>query len=351
MNSLGTLGLNPVVPPMLERYLLQLNSNLTRTLSQGNPSLLKMLHYHMGWVNRDGLPIKGVSGKGMRPALCLFTCQALGGSLLHAMPAAVALELVHNFSLIHDDIQDGDEERHSRPTLWAVWGQSKALIAGNLMRTVADLSLLQFEENVITVGKNVGALIILTGRYLEMIEGQFLDLSFERRLDVSPEEYLEMISKKTAALIEASMHIGAYLATDDPSKLVALRRCGFNLGLAFQIRDDYLGVWGDEATVGKPVGTDIVRKKKSLPIAYTFNVAKAKIRARLEELYSRETLDVDCVTEVLTLMEGLGAREFTQNLAKEKGIEAMSWARKAELSESAQKELEGLADFIVNRRN
>jgi len=351
MPALRTLDPNPVVPSMLQRYLLELDNNLTNMLSQGNPSLLKMLHYHMGWVNRDGLPTKGVLGKGMRPALCLFTCEALGGSLLHAMPAAVALELVHNFSLIHDDIQDGDEERHSRPTLWAVWGQGKALIAGNLMRTIADLSLLQSDENVINVRKNVGALIILTGKYLEMIEGQYLDLSFESRLDVSPGEYLEMIGKKTAALLDASMHIGAYFATDDLSKLIALRHCGYNLGLAFQIRDDYLGVWGDEATVGKPVGTDIVRKKKSLPIAYTFNAAKTKLRTRLEQLYSQERLGMDCVSEVLTLMEDSGARAFTQNLAKEKSVEAMNWAKKAKLSESAQKEIEGLADFIVNRRN
>ncbi|MQF82800.1 polyprenyl synthetase family protein [SAR202 cluster bacterium AD-802-E10_MRT_200m] len=351
MTSLGTDDPNPAVPPMLQRYLSQLNDNLRDALTQGNSDLLRMLHYHMGWVNREGLPTKGISGKGLRPALCLFTCHAVGGSLIQAMPAAVALELIHNFSLIHDDIQDGDRERHSRETLWAVWGQGKALIAGNAMRTIADLSLLRFEQDVINVEKNVGALVILTGRYLEMIEGQYLDLSFESRLDVLPEEYLGMIGKKTAALLEASMHIGAYCATDNPDQLGALRRCGYNLGLAFQIRDDYLGVWGDETTIGKPVGTDVARKKKSLPISYTFNTAKSTPRIRLEKLYHQERLSPDSVAEVLDIMEDLGAKEYTQKLAEEQRVMAINWAKKANLPEWAQKELEDLADFIVNRRN
>ena len=338
-------------PSVLQRYLAELDDGLRGAMTRGDAGLLRPLHYHMGWVDPKGVPTSGASGKAMRPTLCLFICEAVGGAVAQAMPAALALELVHNFSLIHDDIQDGDRERHSRPTVWAVWGEAQALVVGNAMRAMADSALLQLEEQDIAREKALGALAILTQRYLEMIEGQYLDLSYESRLDVTPDEYLTMVGKKTGALVEAAIHLGAYLGTEDSGQVQALRRCGRSLGLAFQARDDVLGVWGDEAKTGKAVGADIQRKKKSLPVVYTFHTAGAATRNRLVELYSQEKLDAGSVAEVLGIMEELGAQGFAQSVAEERRDEAVTWVRRARLPAWAQEELEALSDFMVYRQH
>jgi geranylgeranyl diphosphate synthase type I len=342
---------------MLERYRSELDAALRHALSEGEPfgspqtapGLLGMLRYHMGWEDAAGSPTRGSVGKGLRPTLCLFTCEAVGGRAEQAVPAAVALEMVHNFSLIHDDIQDQDRERHHRPTVWALWGKPLALIAGNVMRTLADGAALDLPGQGVPARKAPGALAVLTARYLEMIEGQYLDLTFEERQEVSPAEYLDMVGRKTGALMEASLHLGAYLGTDDGERVEALRRCGRLLGLAFQARDDLLGIWGDPTLTGKAVGADLRRRKKSLPVVYAFQKAAPPQRARLHELYSQEELDEDAVAEVLTILDTVDAQSYTQALAEEKRDEALAQACQARLPPWAQGELESLAKFMLQR--
>ena len=337
-------------PSVLGRYSLLLGRELRASLEHGDPGLLLLLRYHMGWVDVEGAPSSGATGKALRPTLCLFACEAVGGVAARAMPVALALELIHNFSLIHDDIQDGDLERHHRPTVWVQWGVPTALVAGNAMRVLADSALHGLLERDVPLPTALHAQSVLTQRYLEMIEGQYLDLSFETRTDVTPDEYLTMVGKKTGALLEAATHLGALLGAQDAEQIEALRRCGRLLGLAFQARDDVLGVWGETGLTGKAVGADIRRKKKSLPVVHAFHQAGDAARSRLIELYRQDELDDDAVDAVLDVMEELGSRDFSQQVAEEKAQEAVEWVHRARLPAASQAHLEEMATFFAHRQ-
>ena len=337
-------------PRILQTYRAMLERELRRALEEGEPGLRAMLHYHMGWTDQTGAPSRGSTGKELRPLLCLFACRAVGGRAAQALPAAAALELVHNFSLIHDDVQDEDQERHHRPTVWALWGKPMAVVAGNAMLALADRTILELSERGVPAWKAALALRVLTECYLEIIEGQYLDVSFEQRLDVRPDEYLQMVGKKTGALIQGAMHLGALLGPSDSAQVAALRGCGRLLGLAFQAQDDVLGIWGDPSVTGKAVGADIQRRKKSLPVVYGFAQAPKVARTRLIELYRLPGLDQGAAAEVLGFLEELGAREFAQRVAEEKRDQALTLARQACLPPWADRQLEELADFIVQRQ-
>ncbi len=308
-----------------------------------------MLRYGMGWADPDGRPVEATTGKALRPTLCLFACEATGGDPRQALPAAVALEYIHNFSLIHDDIQDHDETRHHRATLWAVWGVPKAIVAGNVLRTVADVSL----SELVPRGLSADDLIELTGTlttaYLEMIEGQFLDLSFESRGDISLAEYLDMIARKTGALIRCSMELGSYLGSRDPATVDAFRECGRALGLVFQVKDDVLGVWGDPGSTGKPVGADVRRKKNSFPVVHAMAKASGADATTLQEVYGKPEPDDDDVEAVLGVMERLGTRRSAEELAARHSKQALDALAPVELEPGARRRIEELAHFLLVR--
>jgi geranylgeranyl diphosphate synthase type I len=340
----------PPSPTVLARYTKTLAKGLQESLETGNPEILRMLRYHMGWDNTESPMSDRAPGKSIRPTLCLFACEAVGGETRNALPAALALELVHNFSLIHDDIQDGDRERRHRPTVWAKWGIPSALLAGNALRGLADSVLQGLLLKGIVAEVATYAQTILTQRYLEMIEGQYLDLTYENRLDVKTEEYLRMISKKTGALFEASMHLGTMLGTSNSRQIEGLRRCGRFLGLAFQARDDILGIWGNPEITGKPVGADILRRKKSLPIVYAFDKANPVTREKLATIYKNSEIEPHLVNEVLGILEELGAREFSQNVSNEQAEEGLL-AIQGQVPLWAEEQLRVLANYFAQRES
>ena len=201
----------PEIPLVLSRYQDILEPALRNTVSDRSSFLYDMLRYCMGWSDVAGEPCDMEKGKGVRPSLCLFTCDALGGDVQKALPAAVSLELIHNFSLIHDEIQDFDEVRHHRPTLWTVWGVPKALVAGNVMRVLAErsMSCMEFADAKLISQSSS----IVSEACLQMIEGQYMDISFEGSSRITVDQYMEMISRKTGALLRSSVHLGALLGS------------------------------------------------------------------------------------------------------------------------------------------
>lgn len=317
----------------------------------GSLPVYDMLRYYMGWVDVNGEPCAGAEGKYLRPTLCLFACDATGGALRQAMPAAVALELIHNFSLIHDDIQDKDETRHHRKTLWAVWGVPKALVAGNILRITADAALESLRAQGLERRRILPVVNQLTQAYLEMIEGQYLDISFEGQHDVGLNRYLDMIARKTGALIRCSFTIGALIGSDDPAAAAAFRESGKALGFIFQVRDDVLGVWGDEASTGKPVGADIRRKKNSFPVVYAMSEAKGAAKRRLLDIYRKaEPGDAD-VADVLQILDGVNTREYAHALAVEHGEIALTALSSVELGGKTLDAVEDLIEFLLVREH
>jgi len=262
-------------------------------LQQALPSRMSpfydMLRYHLGLDDHGGS-----SGKQLRPALCLLVCEALGGDWRTALPAAASIELIHNFSLIHDDIQDGDRERRHRPTVWAKWGVGQAINAGDAMYCLAMLALNRFRQTAHEplMGDMLG---LLSEATREIIEGQYLDLSYEALPQITLDQYLDMIQRKTGALIRASAEVGAMLAATTPHARLLARDFGESLGKLFQVQDDLLGVWGAPEATGKPVSADIRRKKKSLPIVLALTVAPHAERLELSSIYGQESLSDDDV--------------------------------------------------------
>ncbi len=280
---------------ILSRYRAGIVSALAGALG-GEGELLRLIRYPMGLEEPDGTPGPGIGGKLLRPSLVCFSCEALGGEVEAALPLAAALELVHNFSLIHDDIQDKDELRRGRPTAWKVYGVEQAINAGDGLLVLALRRALDAE--VLPGTRRLAALGALLCATYRMIEGQVLDLSLEGRA-AGAEEYLEMARKKTGALLGCALELGAIAAGEDGPR-DRLRGLGEVLGLAFQIRDDWIGIWGDPGKTGKPVGSDLLRRKRSFPVAFALERDPG-----LAELLSRDPLPLE---EALARLEAAGAK-------------------------------------------
>ena len=219
------------------------------------------------------------------------------------------------------------------------------------MRLLGEEAILRPKSPKMAVQEQLACVSILTESYLEMIEGQYLDLSFESRQNVSPTEYLGMVNKKTGALMGASMHLGAMLGTDDKSQITALRHVGEELGLAFQCRDDLLGIWGDTSKTGKAVGSDIRRKKKSLPVVYALQNASGPKKERLTDLYNSHEINSQQVNDVLEILDDLKAKRYTQAIADERHAAAIKWIENAKLNPISEIQLKEVSDFITQREH
>tara|TARA_B100001013_G_scaffold13994_1_gene8124 strand:+ start:1194 stop:2231 length:1038 start_codon:yes stop_codon:yes gene_type:complete len=337
--------LKPELPLVLSRYKDVLDLALKDAISDRRIFLYDMLRYCMGWSDAYGAPLETKKGKGIRPSLCLFTCDALGGDIEKALPAAVSLELIHNFSLIHDEIQDSDEIRHHRPTLWNVWGIPKALVAGNVMRVLADKSMSTMPSDhskLLTVSSS-----IVSEACLEMIEGQYMDISFEGGDGISVDQYMKMISHKTGALLRSSVHIGAVIGSRGGRVADIFREIGIKLGFMFQIRDDILGTWGETTSTGKPVGSDIRRKKNTLPIIHARETQP--YQEEISELYSLEFIEDHHVDRVLDILDATKAGHYCQGLVEDYALEVSKDIQDIGFSKNSREEFQALVSFLVDR--
>jgi geranylgeranyl diphosphate synthase type I len=224
-------------------------------------SMRRIAAYHFGWCDEQGRPTTETAGKLLRPTLALLAAQAVGGAADAGLPAAVAVQLVHDFSLLHDDVIDGDTTRRHRPTAWHVFGVSSAILVGDALLTLAfDVLAASGHPAARQCVRSLGNAV------QELIDGQSADVSFERRDDVGLGECVRMAEGKTAALLGRSCALGAAFGGGDAAQVAGYRRFGERLGLAFQLVDDLLGIWGDPAVTGKSVHTDLASRKKSLPV-------------------------------------------------------------------------------------
>lgn len=269
----------------------------------------EIMQYHMGWRDPQLRLAQAIAGKRIRPLLCLLAAAAVGGDPRVALPAAAGLELLHNFSLLHDDIEDNSATRRHRPTAWALFGMPIACNAGDGMFSLAHLAFFRLARCGVSAERILAALHRFDETCLALTEGQYLDMSFEARLDVTPDEYYRMIAGKTGALLAAAPEIGALVAGAGPEAVAAYRAYGAALGRAFQLQDDILGIWGDEAETGKSAASDILSKKKSLPVVYA--LAHPQVSGRLRSLYAGAAFTPADVPAVLRLLDEAGAHQHT----------------------------------------
>lgn len=325
-------------------------------LSRLDNTSAAIIAYHLGWTDAAGVPTRGGGGKAVRPALATLSAQAAGAPAQVGIPGAVAAELVHNFSLVHDDVMDGDTERRHRPTVWAVWGTTSAILTGDAMLALAQEVLLESPSP-----HRAAAARLLAEATRNLIRGQVLDVAFEQRHEVSLAECLDMVSGKTGALLRASAMIGAVLAGAPADVIDALSTFGAELGIAFQLVDDLLGIWGDPATTGKPVFSDLRSRKKSLPVTYVLSQGGLAAR-ELASWFRTSTPDRssangsspemsprDGEARAADLIETAGGRQWAADEARRR-IEAATQALHAvPMPAGPRAELIAIAHFIVER--
>ncbi len=284
---------------------------LVRNRDPSTAGVYEQCRYHLGL---DGAT--GVSGKRMRPLLGLLAYASITGDHRGALPGAAAVELGHNFSLVHDDIEDNDSERRHRPTLWSLHGVPQAINTGDMLFSLSRVALHRLTDLGFGDGKVLRLMRLYDETCVALCEGQYIDIRTSESDEVmSVELYFDMIGRKTAALIAASIEAGALLATDDEHVIDRYRAFGWDLGLAFQLNDDLLGIWGDEQTTGKEP-TDVARRKKTLPVIYAVEHAGTEDRTRLIELYADHAPSAEAVAEIVAILERTGAKDYTRTQAR-----------------------------------
>lgn len=322
------------------RYGDALEAELTQWLDRRSPigKHYDLLAYHMGWADERFERTAGPRGKRFRPLLCLLSCEAVGGDWRSALPIAAAIEFLHNFSLIHDDIEDHDESRHHRPSLWKLIGEPLAINAGDAMLALSGLAALSRSDVPQVAWEFQQTTLALT-------EGQYLDMSFESRSDVTSEEYFAMIGLKTGALITYACTAGAMLGGGREAQVEALRVFGRHLGLAFQIRDDIRGIWAPREQTGKAAGKDIVNRKKSLPVLLAISATTGYDHRRLLAYYV-DGRPADPV-EIAGMIENLGIRRRVTAIVEEHLHHALTALDSPTLLDSFVHDLSNLATELV----
>ena len=334
LNSLMNSML-PGIEEELQRVISRLDKPITHSFHE-------MLTYHMGWSG-EGAGAEA-TGKRIRPLLVLLSCGACGADWKRTLPAAACIELIHNFSLAHDDIQDGSVLRRGRLTVWKKWGMAQAINVGDALFILANQTVLETRnefsaETTLQVGK------IIYDACLALSNGQFLDISYEKRTDLTIEDYWPMISGKTAALISACTQVGSMLGGASESTQEVYRNFGHYLGLAIQMQDDYLGIWGDSVLTGKSTDSDLAAGKKTLPVLY--GLAKNGPFARRWNDGPIQISEVQSLSEELAVE---GAKLYTQEAVDQMTDQALKFLRAAETTYEAWDALYELSNKLLNRQ-
>lgn len=306
-----------------------------------------MMQYHMGWLDGDLRPDDAPAGKQIRPLLLMLCCQAAGGDWTQSVPAASAIELTHNFSLIHDDIEDGSPTRRGRTTLWKIFGIPLAINAGDGMWAAARIALGRLEEHGVPAQTIVTAFRRYDDTCLRLTQGQDADMSFETRQTVNVDDYVAMITGKTSVLISLCAELGAIIAGRPATDQAHYEQYGLNLGLAFQVLDDILGIWGDETAIGKSATTDIETRKKTLPILYGLENSP-----KLQKIFFDESIPkAEFVPEVVELLNGCGAQVYANKRAADYSNLALSHLEAAQPAGEAGQALHELTHLLLQRKS
>nr|WP_189542898.1 family 2 encapsulin nanocompartment cargo protein polyprenyl transferase [Streptomyces gelaticus] len=330
---------------LLERTRALVDPRLRAAVASLPGSIRRVAMYHFGWQEVDGSPSSGPAGKAVRPALVLAATRALGGDQAQAVRAAVAVELVHNFTLLHDDVIDEDRTRRHRATAWAVFGIPDAVIAGDAMLALAQRLLADDPSPA-----GIRASARLSSCVIELCAGQQADCAFEDRGpdEVTLDECLTMATAKTGALLGCACALGALYAGAGERAVGAMDGFGREAGLAFQLIDDLIGIWGDPARTGKPVGADLVAHKKSLPVVAALT-SGTPAAAELATLYQGSMNTPGEVSRAADAVDRAGGRDWAQIAAADRMARAVHHLSRAVPDPARAGDLLTLAEFVTRR--
>ncbi len=331
------------VPAVLARAQQTCGGALRRAVQKLPAEIILPVSYHLGWSDAEGNPASSSGGKGIRSALCLLSAEAVGVEAAVAVPAATAVELVHNFSLLHDDVIDDDRQRRHRPTVWSLWGIGQAVIAGDALLSLAHEVLIEAPSPYA-----FDAARRLARATSAMIAGQAQDMAAEGCHSVSLEACEATEKAKTAELLAAAASLGAVLAGAEASWVETLERYGTELGMAFQATDDILGIWGDSAVTGKPAWSDLRRSKATLPIAAALANGGGAAQ-ELEALLVGGMETEDQLARAAALIEETGGRAHAERVANQSLQNAIDALWSAPLQPGPVKEMIEVANFVLDR--
>jgi geranylgeranyl diphosphate synthase type I len=315
-------------------------------VSNLNPELVRVESYHRGWSTIDGQPSNRATGKALRSALAVLSARTVRGPDHLAAAAAAAVELVHDFSLLHDDVMDGDTHRRHQPTAWVVFGAGAAIVSGDALLALAIEVVLESGSP-----RTLDAVRLLNGSVRELIEGQAMDLEFEHRRDVTLAECERMAAGKTAALLECASSLGALLCGASDAEVACLRRFGRELGMAFQLVDDALGIWGDSHATGKPVLSDLRARKKTLPITVALRSDAAGLTdfRALMATDASETVPEEIFESAARELRDAGYHDWVINEAQRRLQLAENLLDSLDAPQTVKADLVELARFVVTR--
>ena len=333
-------------PTSFDRHAESIETELKSVVTgRGDLALYRMMAQHMGWLDELGEQIEARAELRVHPTLCVLTCEALGGEPANAMPAAAAVELVLRSSQIHGDIQSGVPERNGRPTVWWTWGPAQSINAGDGMHALARLSLLRLADESLTPEQAFRAASTLDAASLRYCEGQFLDLTYQDRVDITEEAYFEALESRWAALMGCAAELGAQMASAGEGAEQAMALYGRKLGAASHVRDDVMRLWGSTLEM-MPHAGDLLNKRKSLPIVYALRNATGAERRTLGDVYFKRVMEPEDLGRILEVLERLGAREFAQDKADVLCREAIDALNDSGASAQGLEELAGYARYL-----
>jgi geranylgeranyl diphosphate synthase type I len=347
-------AVSPATSALIDARIAWLDAEMEGALASASADLdlYRWARYHLGWLDEQLQPLSPAErrkhgGKRLRGVLTVLACEAVGGNGAAAAPAGAAIEFIHNFSLVHDDVEDSDEERRHRPTVWKLWGIPQAINVGSNMQAMVDAAVLRLDAQIPPAAV-LQAFRIINRSIVLMTEGQYLDMAAQDAQTMSLSQYFRMTGGKTAALIEGALEVGAVLGTQDAGQIESLARFGRGFGLAFQCRDDYLGIWGEPALTGKPVGSDIIQGKRSLPVVHALEAAPASTPegARL-----RTALEARDVPVVLDLLNDLGTAAFVAERVEEHTTAALDAIERAQVDNPYGHAIRDIARYALGRES
>jgi geranylgeranyl diphosphate synthase type I len=335
------MNLKQHIEIMLPEIEKELQGQVARLDTNNTKKFHEMLTYHMGWTGEGAG--REATGKRIRPLIVLLTTASAGADWKMSLPAAAAVELVHNFSLVHDDVQDNSEKRRGRPTVWTKWGVPMAINVGDAMFVIANQAIMDLAK-AHPASTVVKAATILHDTCLELTRGQFLDMSYEERNDLGLEDYWPMVGGKTSALLSACTHIGALLGNAGDAEQEAYRQFGYHLGLAFQVQDDILGIWGDEALTGKSTASDLVEGKNSMPVLYALGR-----QGKFAERWKLGPITASEVKIVAAQLEEEGGKRYAEEISEKETQIALKYLREANPHGAAGESMLELANMLLKR--
>ncbi len=328
-------------PALTVRHQETVEAALKATVQVRQDPLYRMMEYQMGWVDEGGSP---VSPSLMRayPALCLGICEALGGKIETAMPAAVAVELLYQFTRVHDDIQEGTPDHGPRPSVWWVWGPAQAINAGDALHVLARLSMFNLSSQGVPTDQVLAATKVMDAASLDLFEGQHQDLQIQGQVAVSQGSYLEMAERRAGALVGCAAQLGALIAGADESIQEHCKEAGHKLGLALHLQHDINELW-DAANTGSPV--TIVRK--SFPVVYAIETAPVSVKREIGTFFATRVVDPKGLPRLAELLDGAGARQHSIDAIGAAQAEFLSSLKSAGVQPGPLAEFEGFAEYLI----